>query len=237
MGSSRFPGKPLAKIGKETMISRISRICSNNKYTKHVYVATCDEIIKKEVEKNTFKAILTSKKHTRASDRCNEALKKIEKKLKRRFKIVVMVQGDEPMISSQMINKSISELIKAGNKYLVSNLVSYINKLEDFKDLNTIKIISNNFNEATSFSRQPVPNMSIFKKKKALRQVCVISFRREGLMKFSKLRETKNELLESVDMFRFLDNNIKIKLTFVNKLTYPVDTKADLKKINSLLFK
>ncbi len=56
-------------------------------------------------------------------------------------------------------------------------------------------------------------------KKKALRQVCVVSFRREGLMKFLELKETINELLESVNMYRFLDNINKIKLTFVNKFT------------------
>ena len=107
MGSSRFPGKPLAKIGKETMITRIARICSMNIFTKDVYVATCDKKIKDEVEKNDFKAVITSKKHTRASDRCNEALKKLEKKLNKKFDYVTMVQGDEPMIKPSMINKSL----------------------------------------------------------------------------------------------------------------------------------
>ena len=56
-------------------------------------------------------------------------------------------------------------------------------------------------------------------KKKGFRKVCVVSFRREGLMKFLELKETINELLESVNMYRSLDNIIKIKLTFVNKFT------------------
>ena len=61
MGSSRFQGKPLAKVGNETMISRIARICNKSNLTKHVYVATCDEDIKKEVEKNNYKVVMTSK--------------------------------------------------------------------------------------------------------------------------------------------------------------------------------
>lgn len=236
MGSSRFPGKPLAKIGKETMITRIARICSMNIFTKDVYVATCDKKIKDEVEKNDFKAVITSKKHTRASDRCNEALKKLEKKLNKKFDYVTMVQGDEPMIKPSMINKSLSDLIFSKKKYLVSNLASYISKKNDYEDENIIKIIFNKLNEVISFSRKPIPFMKKFTKKIAVRQVCIISFSREGLLKFSNLKESRNELLESVDMFRFIDNSLKIKLTFINDITYPVDTKSDLKKVNDLLF-
>lgn len=236
MGSSRFPGKPLAKIGKDTMITRIAKICKKNKFTNHVYVATCDNEIKNELEKNDLKVIMTSKFHTRASDRCNEALKKIEKKLNKKFRFITMVQGDEPMIKPNMIDKSLKELASQKN-YQVSNLSSFINNEEDYKNKNIIKIIFNRFNEVLSFSRKPIPFMEKFKKEVAARQVCIISFTRKGLINFSNLKESKNELIESVDMFRFLDNNIKIKLTFINDITYPVDTKKDLKKINDLLFK
>lgn len=237
MGSTRFPGKPLVKIGKETMISRIVRICENNKYTNHVYVATCDQEIKNDVEMNNHSAIMTSNKHTRASDRCSEALKKIEKKLKKKFDIVTMVQGDEPLIRPYMLNKAMNDILKSSDEYLVSNCTSYIQDKKEFNDRNIIKIIKNRFNDVISFSREPIPHLKKFKKNVALRQVCIISFKRAGLIKYSELKETDNEKNESVDMFRFLDNNFKIKLTFLKDPTYPVDTIKDLKKVRKILNK
>ena len=102
---------------------------------------------------------------------------------------------------------------------------------KDFQDKNIIKIIKNNLNEAISFSRQSIPYMKNFKKNIALRQVCIISFTREGLLGYSKMRETKMKYMSQLTCLDFLDNGFKIKLTFISDKTYPVDTITDLKKL------
>ena len=107
MGSSRFPGKPLKKINGKPMIQIVYENVKKNKKLSDVVVATCDKAIYDFIGLIKGKVIMTSKKHKRASDRCAEALKKIEKKNKTKYDIVVMVQGDEPMINHQMINQSL----------------------------------------------------------------------------------------------------------------------------------
>ena len=82
MGSSRFPGKPLAKINGIPMIQHVYRNVKKNKLMSEVVVATCDKVIFDFVKSINGTAVMTSKKHKRASDRCSEALKILEKKKK-----------------------------------------------------------------------------------------------------------------------------------------------------------
>ena len=83
MGSSRFPGKPLKRIKGISMIERVYKNSSVSELVTTTYVATCDKEIYQHVKKFGGNVVMTSKKHKRASDRCAEALLKIEKNLKK----------------------------------------------------------------------------------------------------------------------------------------------------------
>ena len=134
MGSSRFPGKPLAKINGIPMIQHVYRNVKKSKIISEVVVATCDKIIFDFVRSINGIVIMTSKKHKRASDRCYEALRIMEKRKNIKYDIVVMVQGDEPMINLNMIHESIQPLLN-NKKVNVVNLMSSINNQKDFDDL------------------------------------------------------------------------------------------------------
>ena len=123
MGSSRFPGKPLKLINGKPMIQYVFENSMKSKFIDKTIVATCDDEIKNFIISIGGEVVMTSKKHERASDRSYEAMIKLEKKLKKKFDIIVMIQGDEPMISSKMIDKSIKPLIK-NKKIGVVNIVS-----------------------------------------------------------------------------------------------------------------
>src|SRR3989338_6432053 len=97
MASTRFPGKPLAKILGKPMIQWCWEAAKKAKSLNEVYVATCDEEIVKACKRFGAKAIMTSDKHQRASDRTAEAVLKAEKMTGKKAGIVVMIQGDEPM--------------------------------------------------------------------------------------------------------------------------------------------
>ena len=112
MGSSRFPGKPLAKINGVPMIQHVYNNVKKNKILSDVVVATCDKVIFDFVKSIKGIAIMTSKKHKRASDRCYEAMRILEKKRKIKYDIIVMVQGDEPMINSRMISDAVKPLLR-----------------------------------------------------------------------------------------------------------------------------
>ena len=233
MGSSRFPGKPLSKIRNEAMVERIYRIAKKTNI-KNVYVACCDDEIKKYLKKRNINFVNTSTKHKRATERTSEAIKKIEKLKKRKFKVVVMIQGDEPMITSRMIIKSLEPF--RNKKTLVVNLICPIKNLNDVISLNTVKVVKNDLNKAIYFSRSPIPNNFIKNKKMPIyKQVCIIPFERNFLIKYLKLQPSSLEVTESIDMLRILQNGYQIDLVKVNKETFPVDTIQDLKRVNRLI--
>ena len=234
MSSSRFPGKPMKDINGIPMIGHCyyrARLC---KSLDQVYVATCDDIIFDYINSIGGKAIMTSKNHERASDRAAEALYKIEKSLQEKFDIIVMLQGDEPMVTPNMINKSL-EPFKDKNVEVV-NLYSKITNMVEYEDPNEVKVVLDSYNDAIYFSREPIPsskkgakNFDIFK------QVCVIPFRRKALMDFNDLEETPLEIIESVDMMRIIENGKKVRMVKIEEDSYSVDVKSDLDKVIKLM--
>lgn len=116
MGSSRFPGKPMAKIMGKPMIGHVYERVIQCPMVTETSVATCDKTIYNYIKSIRGNAVMTSASHERASDRCAEALLKIERKRGYCFDLVVMVQGDEPMVHPDMICQAIEPpLIGSGN--------------------------------------------------------------------------------------------------------------------------
>lgn len=236
MGSSRFPGKPLEKINKKPMIGHVYENVKKCKLLDHVVVATCDEEIKEYIESIGGVAVMTSKSHERASDRCAEAMLKIEKSLETKFDIAVMVQGDEPMVHPDMITEALSPF-ETNTDVQIVNLVGKIKSDEEFNDRNCIKVVCDTQSNALYFSREPIPTIrnpedQITKNK----QICIIPFRREFLIKFNDMSPTPLEEIESVDMMRVLENGFKVKMVPTKYETYAVDTIQDLRKVEKLMF-
>lgn len=235
MASSRFPGKPLAQICGIPMVGHIYFRCKMAKVLDEVYMATCDEEIKQYAESIGGKAVMTSDKHERASDRVTEAMIKIEKETGQRADIVVMIQGDEPMIVPEMIEVAVQPMLKDENT-LVVNLMSPIKNAEKHEDPNEVKVVVDKYNNALYFSREPIPS----RKKGAtempiLRQVCIIPFRRDFLIEFSRLEPTPLEKVESIDMLRVLEHGYKVKMVLTSFETYSVDTPEDLRFVEELM--
>ena len=146
-----------------------------------------------------------------------------------------MVQGDEPMIDTQMIKTAIKTLIKSKDADVV-NLYSEIKNKDEFYNKNIVKVIFNKNKEALFFVRKPSNSFFVLKKSNFIgKQVCVIPFRKQALKKFIKLKPTNLEIVESVDMFRLIENGIKIKLAKCNKKTYCVDVRADIKVVEKFI--
>ena len=111
------------------------------------YVATCDSEIFDYICSIGGKAVMTSIKHERASDRAAEAMLKIEKKIKEKVDIVVMVQGDEPMVTPSMISESLVPF-KSDESVNVVNLMSEVCSLDEFDDPNEIKVVVDKYSNA-----------------------------------------------------------------------------------------
>jgi 3-deoxy-manno-octulosonate cytidylyltransferase (CMP-KDO synthetase) len=231
MGSSRFPGKPLAKILGIPMIGHIYYRCKMASALKEVYLATCDEEIRQYGESIGAGVVMTSDKHERASDRVTEAMTKVEKASGRKTDIVVMIQGDEPMVMPEMINQAVRPMLK-DKKILVANLLAPIRTKEEFLDPNCVKVAVDNNGDALYFSREPIPSGKKWEREIPMfKQVCVIPFRRDFLLKFNSLTPTRLEKVESIDMLRVLEHGYKVKMVPTDYETYAVDTPEDLRAV------
>ncbi len=232
MGSSRFPGKPLKKIKGFPMIGHVYNNSKSKKWD--TVVATCDQVIFDFIKSIDGKVVMTSKKHKRACDRAAEAMYKMERKLRKKYEIIVMVQGDEPMIDTKMIRTAINTL-KNSKKIDVVNLYSDIKNINELKNKNIVKVLYTKTKEANFFLRKA--STKYFKRRNEFigKQVCVIPFRKKALINFLKLKPTPLEENDSIDMFRLLENNIKIKLGKSHKQTYCVDVKSDIYKVEKFI--
>ena len=235
MGSSRFPGKPMKKISGKPMIGHVFENVKKCKLLDEVVVATCDLEIKEYIESIGGKAVMTSKSHDRASDRCAEAMLKIEESTKSEFDVAVMVQGDEPMVHPEMISKAL-EPFKTKNDVQIVNLMGVIKSEDEFIDRNCIKVVCDLDLNALYFSREPIPtNVNLGNNFSKNKQICIIPFRRNFLIKFNEMKPTPLEEIESVDMMRVLEHGFKVQMVYTSHETFAVDTIQDLEKVEKLM--
>ena len=234
MGSSRFPGKPMEKIAGKPMIRHVLENVLKNKLLTKVSVATCDKEIFHHVINFGGKVVMTSKRHKRASDRCAEALVKIEKKIKKKFDIVLMIQGDEPLYPPTALNKIIGKLQDESTE--VVGLMSPSRSEPEINSEDNVKVVTSINDLALYFSRKPIP--SYYRTTSSLHaciQNGIFGFKRHRLDWFLRTPQTPLELLESIDMLRFIEHGLPIHM--VNSLSHMigVDTRTDLALAEALL--
>ena len=235
MASSRFPGKPMALIHGMPMIGHCYCRVQRCEELSDTYVATCDSEIFEYIESIGGKAIMTANTHERASDRAAEAMLKIEEKTGERTDILVMVQGDEPMDTPQMISEALEPML-ADERIDVVNLVSPISSADEFEDPNTVKVVTDSSGNALYFSREPIPSRKKWSEEVPMqKQVCVIPFRRDYLLKFNSTPETPLEKIESVDMLRVLESGAKVRMIPTSYPSIGVDTPQHLERVAELM--
>ena len=234
MGSSRFPGKPMARILGKPMIGHVFERVSKSKQLIATAVATCDKEISDYIKSIGGTAVMTSDRHERASDRCAEALGIIEKMNKTKYDIVVLVQGDEPMTHPEMIDEAVAPML-SNSKIQITNLLGKIDTIEEFEDRNCIKVVCDLKGDALFFSREPIPTRCKTDAIPMGKQVCVIPFRRNFLLEYNRMTPTPLEVAESVDMMRILEHGMKVRMVPTNHKTYSVDTLNDLHRLEKIM--
>jgi 3-deoxy-manno-octulosonate cytidylyltransferase (CMP-KDO synthetase) len=212
------------------MIEHVYRRAAMCPLLKEVYIATCDKEIYDTVIGFGGRGVMTSPLHERASDRVAEAVKDIN------ADIVVMVQGDEPLTAPIMIEQAVTPMIEDG-KVQCLNLVKRIADEREYMDPNTIKVVMDRLGAALYFSREPIPTQRILKFDHIpiFKQVCIIPFRKDILLRYARLKPTPLEKAESIDMMRFLEYGYKVYLVETEFETHAVDTPEDLSKVEELM--
>ena len=206
-----------------------------NKTLKQVYVATCDKEIADYITSIGGESVMTAPTHERASDRVAEAMLKIEQKTGEKIDIVVMIQGDEPMLHPEMIDEAIKPMLRDDSIQVV-NLMAPVKSREEHNDPNEVKVVVDLQGFALYFSREPIPSWKKGAKEVPMyKQVCIIPFRRDFLIRYNRLSPTPLEEIESVDMLRNLEHGYKVKMVRTAFDTYSVDTIEDLTKVEKLM--
>lgn len=234
MAATRFPGKPLARILGMPMIGHCyhrTRLASG---LDEAFVATCDEEIAEYIRGIGGRVVMTAPTHTRATSRTAEALEILERETGEQVDFVVMVQGDEPLISPESIGATLAHF--SDPTVEIANIMSKLATFEAFVDKNNVKVVVNASSDALYFSREPIPSpWKGWEQLPRYMQTGIIAFRREKLLAFIRMDETVLEQCESVDMNRVLENGGRIRMVRSEAATIGVDTPEELAEAEKLL--
>lgn len=231
MNSSRFPKKPLCDILGKPMIQHVYERCKS-KYINS-FVATCDKEIYDKIVSIGGKCIMTSKDINRPGLRIAEACKELNLDDN---DIVVVVQGDEPLIYPSMIEEATKPLIYSWDRedIMCTHLVTEATQ-EELDDINEVKAIANNTMDAMFFSRASIPSNARTNDMPRLKQVCIFAFRYKNMKEFYNLKPTPLEIAESIEMMRAIEHNKLIRLVKTKHKTKSVDTEKDRKEVERIM--
>ncbi|WP_004472370.1 3-deoxy-manno-octulosonate cytidylyltransferase [Leptospira santarosai] len=230
MASSRFPNKPLVKISGLEMIEHVRRRVEMSSSIDEVIVATCDEAIKQRVESFGGKVVMTSDVHRGCIDRVAEA------SLYVKGDIVIVVQGDEPLILPSMLDDLVKPILTDSSVYC-SNLVTRIVDEEEFQSPNAPKVVVDKNWDLLYASREPIPSRKKYSNEDylKLKQLGVIAFRNDFLQTFAALAPTPLEIIESVDMNRAVEHGYKVRMVLTEGAMIGVDVPDDVSRVESIL--
>ena len=223
MGSSRFPGKPMKKICNMPMIEHVYKRCQFAKNINKVFVAACDEEIKHAVEDFSGKVYMTPPEIPRPGLRVAEACKTLDLDDE---DIIVVVQGDEPLVFPEMIDLAVAPLINDPSVQLLT-LVANANENE-WLDSNEVKVVVDANEDILFMSRSPIPSNTRNRIGPRLKQVAIMPFRKKFLLEFQEMESMPLEIAESIELLRAIEHGIKIRTA--NSSDFPtvsVDTEAD----------
>lgn len=245
--STRLPGKPLILINGKPMIQWVYERVKKVSLINETIVATDDRRIFNVVENFGGKVVITSKKHQSGTDRVAEVVKKMEHDFVK-YDFVLNVQGDEPLISPKTLKKLVLEFRKTKLRFnRIVDVVTPICRIKSYNEYisqNTAKVIFDKNGFALYFSRHPIPfirdiklikNKKFFEENKFYRHIGIYGYRKDFLLKYVQMPQSKLEKLEKLEQLRILENGYKIKVVVVRDDSVPVDTFEDLKKVRKLV--
>jgi len=235
--SSRFPGKPLAKILGKTLIQLTYVNALKCASIDYLVVATNDARIYEHVISFGGKAVMTSSDCLTGTDRIIEAIK-LNKELQS-FDIVINIQGDEPCIEADVIDKVIKAL-DDNQSPLMSSAVMKLESEEEALDSSVVKCVFDHNQYALYFSRALIPSGKIPGFNPNIdyyRHLGIYAFKKDFLFEYAYLSETPLQKSEDLEQLKVLEHGVKIKLAIVKSSSLGVDTPEDIKKVEALLCK
>ena len=228
--SSRFQGKPLADLNGKPVIWWTYNNVKNSNLLDEVYVATDDKRILDECKKYNIKAVMTSVDNKTPTDRIYEFSNIIE------ADYYIVINGDEPLVEKKTISKVIPKKENNDDIY-VANIITKINNASEVVDFTNLKVVVNESGEGIYISRSPIPYPKGSLDFDYKKHVGVYAFNKKALDFYHNTKRGTLEIIEDIDLLRYIENHIPIKFIEVNCHTLSIDTPKDLIEVKKILKK
>jgi 3-deoxy-manno-octulosonate cytidylyltransferase (CMP-KDO synthetase) len=222
--STRFPGKPLASILGKPMLQWVWEGAGNARLVDRWIVATDDERIRQVAAKFGADTVMTSSHHISGTERAAEVAGTLE------HSIIINVQGDEPLVSGEMIDRLVEALQDASEN--MASLMSRVSDLSLIHDLHLVKVVTDRQGRALYFSRSPLPYQpdDFF-----YHHIGIYGYQKKFLLQYPSLPPSRLERLEKLEQLRALENGFEIKMIEISHPSLRVDTPRDIIRIEEYL--
>lgn len=229
--ATRFPGKLMQKLGDKTVILHTHDNTIATGLFDEVIVATDSDIIYKEITGNGGKAVMSRKQHESGSDRIAEAVADLK------VDIVVNVQGDEPFVQKEPLEKLLRSFDgEEGKNVQVASLMQELKEQKLIEDPNYVKVAVDRNMNALFFSRSVIPYPRNTETTiPYYEHIGVYAFRKQALMNFTGWPVTPLENAEKIECLRYLEYGVALKMVITEYMGVEIDTPEDLEKATRLL--
>jgi len=226
--STRFPAKLMQVLGDKTVIRHTYDNTVATGLFNEVYVVTDSEIIFNEITSHGGKALMSKKEHESGSDRIAEAIEHLN------IDIVVNVQGDEPFVKKEPLEKLIA--VFKDDKVEVASLMQVLTNSDLIADPNYVKVAVDKNMNALFFSRSVIP----YPRNREIailyyEHIGVYAFKKQALLDFTNWPMSPLEAAEKIECLRYLENGVSIKMVVTSYMGVEIDTPEDLIKAAKLL--
>lgn len=226
--SSRFPGKPLARIAGKPMLQRVFEQCRKARRLDATLVATDDRRIFDAAREFGAPVVMTRSTHPSGTDRIAEAARRIS------ADIILNVQADEPLISPRAIDKLAGALSEGDAP--MATLATPIRDGRAWRDPNVVKVVVNRYGFALYFSRSMIPYPRDTRARpKLLKHLGIYAYRREFLLRWPRLGVTPLERVERLEQLRALEHGVPLLVLETSWDSVAVDTPGDLRRVEARL--
>lgn len=229
--STRFEGKVLADILGKPMLQHVWERAKEAIVLDDLIIACDDERVASAARLFGAKAVLTAKGHTSGTDRICEVINPID------VKIVINIQGDEPLIHPTMIN-SVARALLEDSSFSIATIMKKIEDPAEIHDPNVVKVVTDKNNFALYFSRAAIPHLAANSEVKSpvcYKHIGLYGYTKDFLFVYKNLPESALEKTEKLEQLRILQEGFKIKVTETKYDTIGVDTREDLERVKEYL--
>lgn len=228
--ATRFPAKLMQPLGDKTVIRHTYDNTVATGLFSDVFVVTDSTIIFDEITNHGGKAIMSIRSHESGSDRIAEAVADLD------IDVVVNVQGDEPFVKKEPLQKLLEVFKDSSQNVRVASLMQVLTSQQNIEDPNYVKVAIDKNNNALFFSRNVIPYpRSAETAITYYEHIGVYAFKKEALLAFTNWAMTPLEAAEKIECLRYLENGVPIKMVTTNYMGVEIDTPEDLEKAAKLL--